>query len=243
MNIFECEKFLNSILEPWNFNDFCHNGIQIEGKEEVKKIACGVSFNEDFIDKAIDYNADMLLVHHGIFGKNFFNLSGFMKKRVEKVIKNDLTLIGYHLPLDAHSGYGNNISILNSLKLKNAKRFEVGFLGEYDSKMDFEEFLNKVEILFEGQKLLVYKNNPHVKNVAIVSGEGSDFLNKLNDDIDTFITGDVKEYTRNIAKERCINFINAGHYATETFGVKNLSKLLSDKFDVEFKFLDIYNEI
>lgn len=243
INIFELENYLNSILEPWNYDDFCHNGIQIEGSQTVSKIAIGVSFNEEFISKAIKGNCELLLVHHGIFGKDFFQLKGYLKRRVEKVIKNDLTLMAYHLPLDGHEEYGNNVSILKSLDLKIKEKIDVAFIGEYENPIVFEDFQKQVEELFKPQSLLVYKNNEFVKRVGVCSGGASSFLEKLEGKIDTFITGDVKEQTRNMVSEMSVNFINAGHYPTEIFGIKNIGDLISKKFDIEVKFIDIFNEI
>ncbi|BBE31264.1 GTP cyclohydrolase 1 type 2 [Tepiditoga spiralis] len=243
MNIFEAENYLNKILKVETFNDFCHNGIQIEGTHEVKKIAIGVSFNEEFLNEAIKQNCQMMLVHHGIFGKNFFKLTGFQKKRIEKVIKNDMTLMGYHLPLDSHEEYGNNISILKKLNLLNPVPFNFGFIGNYEEKISFEEFKNNLKKVFENQELKIYKNNDFVKKVCIISGDSANTIELLENKVDTFISGETKEYSKAYAQELKINFINAGHYSTETFGVKNLAKLLEEKFNVKTVFIDIYNEI
>lgn len=243
INIFELENFLNSILEPWNYDDFCHNGIQIEGKHVAKKIGCGVSFNDEFVSSAINENCDLILVHHGIFGKDFFQLTGYMKRRVEKVIKSDITLMAYHLPLDGHEKYGNNISILKSLNLKIKEKIYVGFIGEYEIPIKFEEFLKKLKEIFGTQPLQLYKNKEYVKTVGICSGGAASFMEKLEGKIDTFITGEVKEQTRNIASEMGINFINAGHYATEIFGIKNIGKILENKYGLEVIFIDVYNEV
>lgn len=243
INIFELENFLNSILKPWDYDDFCHNGIQIEGAHTINKIALGVSFNEEFISTAIKENCDLLLVHHGIFGKDFFELKGYLKRRVEKVIKNNLTLMAYHLPLDGHEEYGNNVSILKSLNLNIKEKVDVTFIGEYEDPILFMDFHKQVEKLFNPQPLLVYQNNKFVKTVGVCSGGGSSFLESVENKIDTFITGEVKEQTRNIVAEMGINFINAGHYSTEVFGIKNIGDLIRNSFGIEVEFIDIYNEI
>ena len=243
MNIFEAEKYLNNLLKVENFDDFCHNGIQIEGIPEINKIAIGVSFNEEFIDKAIKQNCQMMLVHHGIFGKKLFKLTGFQKKRIEKVIKNDMTLMGYHLPLDAHEKYGNNISILKELNLLNPIPFSFGFIGSYKKKVSFDSFENTLKNVFKNQKLKIYKNNEFVQKVCIISGDSANIIEVLENEVDTFISGETKEYSKAYAQESKINFINAGHYTTETFGVKNIGKLLEEKFNVETVFIDVYNEI
>lgn len=242
-NIFEIETFLNDLLEINKFNDFCFNGIQIEGNPEVKKIAVGVSFNKDFLDKAININADMMLVHHGIFGKDFFKIRGYFKKRIENVIKKDMTLMGYHLPLDAHLEYGNNAQIAKKLELFSYESFDVGIIGEFDNEIPFDNFKMKLEKVFNRKDLFIYQNNDYVKKIAIISGGASYALESLEGKVDTYITGEVKEHIRDIAKEMHISYINAGHYSTETFGVKAIAKILEEKFDLETIFIDIYNEI
>ncbi|SHE61701.1 dinuclear metal center protein, YbgI/SA1388 family [Marinitoga hydrogenitolerans DSM 16785] len=242
-NIFEIEKFLNDLLDINKFNDYCFNGIQIEGKHEVKKIAVGVSFNKQFLDEAIENNADMLLVHHGIFGKDFFKIRGYFKKRIEKVIKNNITLMGYHLPLDAHLIYGNNAQIAKKLNLNNIESYDIGVKGNFDEDIPFEKFKRMLEKIFNRRDLLIYQNKNYVKNVVIISGGASYAIESLEGVADTFITGEVKEHIRDIASEMGINYINAGHYATEIFGVKAISNLLKDKFNIENIFIDTYNEI
>lgn len=244
MNPFELENFLNEILEPWKFNDYCHNGIQIEGTPKIKKVALGVSFNNAFIDKAIETGAQLLLVHHGIFGKDFFSLKGFTKRRVEKVLENDLNLMGYHLPLDAHNPYGNNATIASVLGLEIIEPLaEIGYLTEYKTAVAFDDFLRDVKNLVPTQELLVYNNCQKVKRVGIISGGAADYLTKLENKFDTYITGEVREHTREVAKEMGINFISAGHYATETFGVINLGRLLEKEFGLEVEFIDVPNKI
>ncbi|GAB6189487.1 Nif3-like dinuclear metal center hexameric protein [Marinitoga arctica] len=242
-NIFEIENFLNNLLEVDKFNDFCFNGIQIEGKHNVNKVAVGVSFNKRFLDEALKINADMLFVHHGIFGKDFFKIRGYFKKRIENLIKYNITLMGYHLPLDAHIEYGNNAQIAKKIGLKKFDPFDVGIIGEYDEKISFEQFHTLLKNTFKRDDMVIYKNSDFIKKVAIISGGASYALENLEGKVDTFITGEVKEHIRNIAEEMGINYINAGHYVTETFGVKAITELLEKKFNLETIFIDIYNEI
>ncbi|OAA28367.1 dinuclear metal center protein [Kosmotoga arenicorallina S304] len=243
MNAFEIEEYLNGILKPWNFEDFCFNGIQIEGSRNVKRVALGVSFNLAFIEKAIGWSADMLLVHHGIFGKDFFKLRGYLKKRVEKVLENGLTLMGYHLPLDAHPECGNNALIAKALGLEIEEPFDVGYIGGYNTPIETSTFLDRLSKLLNRKDLLSYVNRPTVQKVCVISGGGASDIIKLEGKVDTFITGEVKEHIRDLSREMQINFINAGHYATETFGVKEIGKLLEEKFGLETRFFDIYNEV
>ncbi|AKI97508.1 Nif3-like dinuclear metal center hexameric protein [Kosmotoga pacifica] len=243
MTVLEIEVYLNEVLEPWKFEDFCFNGVQIEGNRDIKKVALGVSFNEAFIEKAVDWGADLLLVHHGIFGKDFFKLRGYFKRRVEKVLLNGLSLMGYHLPLDAHPEYGNNASIIKALGLKLEEPFDIGYIAHYNSPLNTNAFLDRLRNVLNKQKLQTYIYNPVVQRVCVISGGGAALLKQLEGKVDTFITGEVKEHTKELARELKINFINAGHYATETFGVKNLGMLLKERFGLEIEFIDVYNEV
>jgi len=239
----ELEKYLNGVLETEKFIDYCYDGLQIEGKNEVKKIAFGVSLNLEFIEKSIQWGADTLFVHHGIFGKDFFKLQGYLKKRVELIIKNDLNLFGYHLPLDANEKYGNNASIAAALSLDMVEFLEDGYICKYDKKIPWNTFYRKLKSVFYND-IICFQNSDYVKNVYILSGGGSFMLEQLPDkNIDTFITGEVKEQIPHLAKETGINFINAGHYYTETFGVKNIAELLKKEFGFETCFIDVPNSI
>ncbi len=243
MDQYKIEDFLNEILQPENFEDYCHNGIQIEGTRNIEKVALGVSFNEAFIEKAAKENVDLLLVHHGIFGKDFFSLKGYMKNRIKDVLDLGITLMGYHLPLDAHEKFGNNAAIIKKLGLEPDERIEVGYTANYNSPVTFEKFFNDLQEVVQNEQYKVYKNSDTVEKIFVLSGGGSELLEELEGKVDTFVTGEVKEQTRDIARETNTNFIDAGHYATETFGVKNLGRLLEKELGLETIFVDVFNEI
>jgi dinuclear metal center YbgI/SA1388 family protein len=243
VNLFELEKYINEILDVENFDDYCKNGIQIEGKSEVKKIAIGVSYNNTFFEKVKDWNPDAILVHHGLFGKGVIDITGYKKKRIERLIKNDISLLGYHLPLDASLEYGNNSEILRKLGIEIVDKFTFGFKGRLNKKIEFQNLTKKLKGILNNQEILCYENQKFCQNIAIVSGGGANFIEKLDPEVDTYITGSVEEHTRDIAKDMGVNFINAGHYSTETFGIKRLGEHLKDKFDLEIKYFEYYNEV
>jgi dinuclear metal center YbgI/SA1388 family protein len=243
VNLFELEKYINEILDVENFDDYCKNGIQVEGKSKVKKIAIGVSYNNTFFEKVKDWNPDAIIVHHGLFGKGVIDITGYKKKRIEELIKNDISLLGYHLPLDASLEYGNNSEILRALNAEITDRFSFGYTGKLKESIEFSNFTKNLKKIFNNQKLLTYENKKYSKNIAVVSGSGANFIENLSPEIDTYITGSVEEHTRDIAKDMGINFINAGHYSTETFGIKKLGEHLKNKFDLEIKYFEYYNEI
>lgn len=243
MNLFELEKYINEILDVDNFDDYCKNGIQVEGKSEVKKIAIGVSYNNTFFEKVKDWNPDAILVHHGLFGKGVIDITGYKKRRIERLIKNDISLLGYHLPLDASLEYGNNSEILRKLGIEIIDKFTFGFKGRLNQKIEFQNLTKNLKNILNNQEILGYENQKFCQNIAIVSGGGANFIEKLDPEVDTYITGSVEEHTRDIAKDMGVNFINAGHYSTETFGIKRLGEHLKDKFDLDIKYFEYYNKV
>jgi len=243
MKPIELEKFLNSVLEPEKFDDYCHNGIQIEGDRDIKRIVTGVSFNEAFVEKAILAGADAILVHHGIFGKDFFRLTGHLKRRVDKVLRSGITLLGYHLPLDLNIPYGNNYAISEKLGLQDLERFDVGLIGKLSEGTSFHEFRKVLSLMFPDQNIGCYKNTDLIRRICIISGGSSSSLNKLEGVVDTFVSGEVREPIREMSREIGINFFWVGHYASERFGVMNLGQLLKDKFSLEVEFIELYNEV
>lgn len=239
----DIESFLNSVLHPEEFDDYCFNGIQIEGSKEINKVVTGVSFSDALVEKAVTAGADAILVHHGIFGKEFFRLSGYLKKRVERVLSSGITLFGYHLPLDANEPYGNNYSIAEEIGLVNLERYDVGFIGTHPENILVSELRNSLCRIFPRQEVGLFKNSDFAGRVCIISGGSSSNLSELEGTADTFISGEVGEPTREIARETGINFFWVGHYASERFGVINLGELLRERFSLEVEFVEIYNEV
>jgi dinuclear metal center YbgI/SA1388 family protein len=243
VNLFDLEKHINEILKVEQFDDYCKNGIQVEGRHEVKKIAIGVSYNNTFFESVKSWGPDAILVHHGLFGKGVIDITGYKKKRIENLIKNDISLLGYHLPLDASFEYGNNSEFLRKLGIEIVEEFTFGYKGKLKEKVEFQKLIKQVKEIINNQKLIYYENKKYSKNITVVSGSGANFIEKLDPEVDTYITGSVEEHTRDIAKDMGVNFINAGHYSTETFGIKRLGKYLEEKFDLEVKYFEYYNEV
>jgi dinuclear metal center YbgI/SA1388 family protein len=243
LSVAQAQEYLDTILRPQDYDDFCFNGVQIEGISDVSKIAYGVSLNDDFIEKSIEQGVQLLLVHHGIFGKDFINLHGVKKKRIEKIIKNGLTLMSYHLPLDMNIPYGNNISVLKKLKLNYLSTIGFGMIGVYEKPISFYEFEKKLYETFPHSELQLYRNRETISTVGVLTGDGSGEIEQYEGLVDTFITGSEKEYTRNWVKESGMNFINAGHYNTEIFGISNIANLLKIKYGADIIFIDVPNNL
>lgn len=236
-------KFCEDYLKVSDFEDDCSNGLQIEGKEEVKKIVVGVTLSKELIEKAVIKKADMIIVHHGLFSSLIGTppvVKGYVRNRMKMIIENDINLLGFHLPLDAHPIIGNNISLCKLFGIKNLKDFSIGFYGKLDKPMEFNKFSEMIAEKL-GSKLDVIQEGPkNVKIVSVLSGGASPHFEEAHElGVDTFICGDIREQIVSGVKECKMNFINAGHYNTEKLGVQNLGKLIAKKFKVEVEFVDI----
>jgi len=236
-------KFCDDLFKDYQFPDDLYSGLEIEGKSEIKKIVTGVSLSQAFLEKAIAKKADMVILHHGIFPKSLptpFRLTGYTKKRFELIIKNDINLMAYHLPLDAHKKIGNNVSLCNLFGLKNLELFDVGFVGNLLKPMSLEKFVEMVNDKLNVKSYVVAGGPKIAKRVGIISGGGSsDSRLAAEMGVDTYITGDIKEGNVRGSEELGINFINAGHYNTEKLGIQNLGNLIQKKFGVEVEFVDV----
>lgn len=246
--------YLNKYLKVDDFQDHCFNGLQIEGKESISKIVTGVSLSQKLIKEAIKKKADMIIVHHGIFLNDVpspFYLNGLMKERIKMILCNDINLAGYHLPLDASPKIGNNASLAELLNLKKVKLFsiddfykDIGVVGDFEKEIYFTKLVNLVDKKLEVKSFSLPFGRKKIKKVGIICGGASDSFGVVCDlNADVFITGDIAESVVRKIEEAGINFINAGHYNTEKFGIQNLGKLAEKKFKVKAEFIDVPCEI
>lgn len=242
---------LNQYLQPEMFDDYCPNGLQVEGRGAVEKVVAGVTASRDLIEAAIQKKADTILVHHGILwnGQNPV-IKGFFRERIRLLLEHDLNLVAYHLPLDAHEEVGNNVQMAKLLRLSNLEGFGryksrfLGTMGYFDLPVPVEELVARVENLCD-RKCMYFPFGPEkVKTVAIVSGGAQKYLEEASDKkIDCFITGEVSEYNFHMAREEGVHFISAGHHATERFGIIALAGWITANLGVETEFVDIPNPV
>lgn len=246
MHFKELENYLNTYFAIEQFKDYCPNGLQVQGDRDIKKVVTGVTACQKLIDQAIAENADAIIVHHGYFWKGeSYPIVGIKYQRIAKLIKNGIHLFGYHLPLDGHPEIGNNILLAKKLGLSNLEFFETGskpdisIIGSCD--LDLENFVNLIENKLD-RKPTVIATKQQNKKVAICTGGAQDFIEyAYQAGADTFISGEISERTTHTARELDINYIAAGHHATEKEGVKAIAELLKQKFNLESKFIDIAN--
>jgi dinuclear metal center YbgI/SA1388 family protein len=240
-------NYLNELLNISEFDDYCVNGMQVEGKKEVKCIVLGVSVSQRLFQQAIEKNADMIIVHHGMFWKSDpqpFSLTGIFRERLALLLKKNINLLAYHLPLDAHPEFGNNARIITKLDMKPVKTVAEGFVGELKMKLKREEFIDLINEKLATEAQVFPFGNEYVKKVLILSGGSCRyyFLAKENS-ADTFIGGDIKENIVRELEETNINYINAWHYNTEKFGVQVLGEIIANKFGIQCDFIDIPNPV
>lgn len=240
-------KYCKEYLEVDKFEDGCVNGLQVEGAAQVDKIITGVSLSRALLEQAVRQGAQMVMVHHGFFTSSIASplaLKGPQKERLKIILKNDLNIAGFHLPLDAHPQIGNNISLCRQFGLEEMLPFEVGFIGECGGDVSIDAFISRVISSLKTEVFAIKAGPKKVGKVAVVSGGASPrFLRALEEGVDTFVCGDVREETVRMVEEAGINFINAGHYNTEKLGIENLGKLVAEKFNVKVEFVDIPNPV
>ena len=248
MNNLELEQLINQKLSSDKINDYAPNGLQVEGKTEIKKIITGVTASQALIDYAISQNADAILVHHGYFWKSESPcIRGMKGKRIKALLVNDMNLYGYHLPLDVHPELGNNAQLAKLLDIENLQPLEKGSVsipvwGELKEAMTGKDFAEKIEKVLNRKPLICIENGPHlIRKIGICTGGGQGYIDLAAEQgCDGFITGEVSEQTIHSAREQGLHFFSAGHHATERYGIKALGEWLAEEygFDVEFKDID-----
>ncbi|HAN80000.1 MAG: Nif3-like dinuclear metal center hexameric protein [Gammaproteobacteria bacterium] len=240
---------LDDWMQPSIFRDYAPNGLQVEGRDSVARLALGVTASADVIDQSVAWGADALLVHHGYFWKRESPaLTGIKGQRVRKLIQNQISLLAYHLPLDCHSEFGNNKSLLDQLGLHGGKPVEgenglmwSTFLGP-DQTIDslakrVAEKLGRDPLVIESSRA-----NKSVSHLVICTGGAQDYLSKAYMyGADVYLSGEISERTTHEARELGVHYIAAGHHATERYGVQALGEKISLELDLEVCFFDDHN--
>lgn len=252
VNNIALEKHLTKLLKAEKIRDFCPNGLQVEGNNNIKKIVTGVTASKALIDEAIKHNADAILVHHGYFWKNeSYIIKGMKHKRIKSLLINDINLYAYHLPLDIHPVLGNNAQLAQLLDIKvtgpleTGNDFSVSIQGELSEEKTGEAFKSVIDTALNRECLhLKAPSNKKIKTVAWCTGGGQNYIELAAElGIDAFISGEVSEQTTHFVNEMDIHFFAAGHHATERYGAKALGEYVKEEFGVEVVFIDIDNPV
>ncbi len=238
--------YLDEYLDIRNIPDYpgAVNGLQLENSGGVRKIAACTDACQATIDMAADRRADLMLVHHGLYwGKGLTPLTGRSYRRIRRLLSNDIAVYSAHLPLDAHPDVGNNAELARGIGLKVLDRFfryegvPIGIWGELNASRD--ELAGRIEALLGGAPFLIAGGSERVERVGVLTGGGGGYIYEAHDaGLDTLITGEGPHHSFFDAEEWGINVFYAGHYATETLGVKALARHLSDTFGCDWEFLD-----
>ncbi len=244
--------YIDNYLEVSLFKDYAPNGLQVEGREEVQTIVCGVTASLSLIEQAVSLNADALIVHHGYFWKGEREvITGLKKKRIAKLLEHDINLLAYHLPLDCHKLIGNNASIASELSMIDVKAEDIGknknllWHGQLQASMSPEDFLTLCQKHYSPISLhLPAMHNREIKKIAWCSGAAQDYIEQAAAlGVDAFLSGEVSERTTHLARELDVHYFACGHHATERQGIKSLGHHLADKFQLDCHFIDIPNPV
>ncbi len=231
--------------------DYGPNGLQVEGKEEIHKIVTGVSSCQELFVRAREAGADAVLVHHGLFWEGMpRTLTGFQHRRVAELIRGEMSLIAYHLPLDRHAEVGNNAVACREIGLTDLETFgdhdglPIGFRGRFPQSIAPAELVDRCRRIY-GQEPFAFLEGPDpVSTLGIISGGAqSDVYTAIAEGLDAYITGEVSEWVMNVAREAKIHYLAGGHYATERLGVRALGEHLKERFGIEVEFIDVPNPV
>lgn len=248
MKLSALNLYLKGILQPARFNDYCPNGLQVEGRSEIHRIVTGVTASQALIDEAVQRNADAILVHHGYFWRGEApEIVGIKRRRIQTLLRHDINLFAYHLPLDAHPEFGNNVMLGQRL----------GFVIE--SWLDDKQMVAKATLAqptslaqladHVGDRLgrapqVISNDLTQVTTVAWCTGAAQQYIDiAIAANVDVFISGEISEQTVHAVRESNTAYIAAGHHATERYGIQALGEHLAKQFDLIHDFIDIDNPV
>lgn len=242
----EADRFLSAA----RISDYCPNGLQVEGRPQVRRIVSGVTASQALLDAAVEAEADVVLVHHGYFWKGEDScITGIKRRRLQTLLGNDISLLAYHLPLDVHAEVGNNVQLARQLDITVEGPLDpnnpkvVGLLGSLAEPLSARDFARRVQEVLGREPLLV-EGEGMIRKIGWCTGGGQGYIdNAIAAGVDLYLTGEASEQTFHSARENGISFIAAGHHATERYGVQALGDYLARRFAVEHLFIDCPNPI
>lgn len=248
MDRIELELYLNDMLDIGRFKDYCPNGLQVEGRRRVDKIATGVTASLAFLEAAAQWGADAVLVHHGYFWRNEApSITGRKYRRLKQLFDHEMSLFAYHLPLDDHPEVGNNAQLGARLGLIGDSRFGsdgLGWMTTLPMPITLAHFAAQVEQTLGRAPMILGDLDAELRRIAWCTGGAQSYFEAAIDaGADVYLTGEISEQITHIALESGVAFLAAGHHATERYGVQALGAHLSERFDVEHLFIDIDNPV
>jgi dinuclear metal center YbgI/SA1388 family protein len=249
MQLNELEIYLNQLLDAAHFCDYCPNGLQVEGKNTVRRLVSGVTASFDLLQAAVAAGADTVLVHHGYFWRGEDQcLVGMKRRRIALLMAHDISLLAYHLPLDAHPELGNNAQLARRLGFIETGRFgqqNIAMQGTLLSQVStLRDLRINIERVLSHKPLVIGSDERLVRRVAWCTGAAQGYFDEaIRQGVDAFITGEISEQNVHAARESGVAFIAAGHHATERYGVQALGEHISRKFNIAHQFIDVDNPV
>jgi dinuclear metal center YbgI/SA1388 family protein len=248
MNINDLNNYLNELLQPERFSDYCPNGFQVEGKREINTIVTGVTASMALLEAALLANADAVLVHHGYFWRGeALPITGIKKRRIQFLLQHEINLLAYHLPLDAHAELGNNAMLAKQLGLnitgKTGEK-EMLLLTELSAPQSLQDFAKSIETKLNRMPQVIGDLAKPVRKVALCTGAAQGYIEQaVTANVDVYVSGEISEQTVHAARESGVSYIAAGHHATERYGIQALGEHLAQKFGLQHTFIDCDNPV
>ncbi|WP_133859828.1 Nif3-like dinuclear metal center hexameric protein [Pseudomonas aestiva] len=234
-------------LESARIQDYCPNGLQVQGREQVRLLVSGVTASQQLLDAAVAAGADAILVHHGYFWKNEdARLTGMKHRRIKTLLSHDISLLAYHLPLDVHPEVGNNVQLGRRLGLQDIRPLPgdakgLIWQGELPQPRSAADFARQVALVLQREPLVV-DGGRSIRHLAWCTGGAQGYIDQaIAAGMDAYLTGEVSEQTVHSARENGVSFFAAGHHATERYGVQALGDFLAAQLGIEHRFIDCDN--
>ena len=243
--------YTDTLLSPDSYSDYCPNGLQVEGRAEIRSIVSGVSASLALIEAAIEAGADALLVHHGYFWKGEdARITGMKRRRLERLLGSGTSLLAYHLPLDAHPELGNNVQLAQLLGITPQGHFGndggllLGQYGELAQPLAAPALAGHLQACLGRAPQHIAGAGELIRRVGWCTGAAQSYIEAaVEQGLDAFISGEISEQTVHVARECGIHYFAAGHHATERYGVRALGERLANQFGIGHRFIDIDNPV
>lgn len=244
----ELTRYLDDLLAVARFRDYCPNGLQVEGRATVQRIVVGVTACQSLVEAAIARDADAILVHHGWFWRGEDGrVTGIRKTRMQALLKHDINLLGYHLPLDSHVEFGNNAQLAKRLGWLAEGRFgeqEMGWFGRCSAPTTLADLAAHIGLVLQRAPLTIGEADRPITRIAWCSGGAQSYFEQaIALGVDVYLSGEISEQTVHLARESGVAYIAAGHHASERYGVQALAAHLSERFGLACEFVDVDNPV
>lgn len=248
MNRDKLENHLNQLLDIPHFQDYCPNGLQVEGRNDIHTVVSGVTASLNLLQAALAVKADAVLVHHGYFWRGEdMRITGIKNRRIALLMNHQINLFAYHLPLDAHPQFGNNAQLGQKLGFVENGRFggqDIMMQGELKETMSLSALGQQISRILLRKPMIIGDLDKTIQRIAWCTGSAQNYFDAaILQDVDAYLTGEISEQNVHAARESGVAFIAAGHHATERYGVQALGNYIAQEFGIQHQFIDIENPV